>query len=113
MQVRKLSTQIGAEITDVDVKTMDDGTFAAIYQTWLDYGVICVRDQQLEVGDFVSYSRRFGHVVTHPSKSTRFPGFPEVTLLGVNKFDENGNLRREIYARGGEGFHTDGSYEEK
>ncbi len=111
MEIRRIGMQIGAEVVGVDVKTMDEATFAAIYQAWLDYNVIAVRDQELEVGDFVKYSRRFGAVVTHPSKSTRFPGYPEVTLLGVNKFGPDGKLKREIYARGGESFHTDGSYE--
>ena len=111
MEIRKLGTQIGAEIVGVDVKTIDEDTFAAIYRAWLDYNVIAVRDQELEVEDFVKYSRRFGHVVAHPSKSTRFPGYPEVTLLGANKFGQDGKLRMEIYARGGVGFHTDGSYE--
>ena len=111
MEIHKIGKQIGAEVLGVDVKTMSEDTFAAIYQAWLDYNVIAVRDQELELADFVKYSRRFGHIVTHPSKSTRFPGFPEVTVLGVTKFGPDGKLRREVYARGGEGFHTDGSYE--
>ena len=111
MEIRKLGTQIGAEITGVDVKNIDNTAFVAIYRAWLDYSVIAVRDQNLKVEEFVKYSRRFGHVVKHPSKITRFPGCPEVTLLGANKFGPDGKLKIEIYARGGEGFHTDGSYE--
>src|ERR1700733_4928863 len=33
--------------------------------------------------------------------------------MGVNKFDRDGKLDREVYARGAEGFHTDGTYEQK
>jgi len=104
--------RIGAEITDVDVKTVSQETFAAIYQSWLDYNVICVRDQSLDMGDFLSYSRRFGLVCPHPAKSTRHPEHPEITLLGINKFRPDGMLDKDIYRRGAEGFHTDGSYEE-
>jgi taurine dioxygenase len=103
---------IGAEIVGVDVKTMDEATFGRIYQTWLDCNVICVRDQALEIDDFLTYSRRFGTVSPHPSKSTRHPEYPEITVLGINKFRPDGTLDKDIYARGAEGFHTDGSYEE-
>jgi alpha-ketoglutarate-dependent taurine dioxygenase len=71
---------------------------------------MCVRDQELTIPDFLHYSRRFGPVVPHPSKSTRHPEHPEITMLGVNKFDADGKLRDEIYRRGAEGWHTDGAY---
>jgi taurine dioxygenase len=113
MEIRLIGTQIGAEICGVDVKTMDEAAFARIYQAWLDYNVIAVRDQDLTIADYLKYSRRFGHVVAHPSKSTRFSEYPEITLLGANKFDADGKLNMSIYKRGGEDFHTDGSYEKE
>jgi len=111
MEIRRLGP-IGAEIVGVDVKTMDNAAFARIYQTWLDCNVIAVRDQVLEIDDFLVYSRRFGIISPHPVKSTRHPDYPEITLLGTNKFRPDGTLDNEIYRRGAEGFHTDGSYEE-
>jgi taurine dioxygenase len=111
MQIRRIGERIGAEITDVDVKTMDAAAFRRIYQAWLDYSVICVRDQLLGIADYLAYSARFGEVVNHPSKNTRHPEYPQVTVLGVEKFDADGKLRMAVYKRGGEDFHTDGSYE--
>lgn len=111
MEIRQMGP-IGAEITDVDVTTMDDATWRKIYQAWLDCNVIAVRGQELTINDYLAYSKRFGVVLPHPSKSTRHPEVPEITLLGINKFKADGSLDRDIYARGGEGFHTDGSYEE-
>jgi len=111
MEIRPLGA-IGAEVVGVDVKTMDDATFGRIYQAWLDWNVVCVRDQALTLDDFLTYSRRYGTVSPHPSKSTRHPEYPEITVLGINKFKSDGTLNRDIYARGAEGFHTDGSYEE-
>ena len=49
----------------------------------------------------------------HPSKSTRHPECPEITLLGVNKFGADGTLDMAIYRRGAEGWHTDGAYDEE
>jgi taurine dioxygenase len=112
IEVRRLGTHIGAEITGVDVRTMDDATFGVIYKAWLDNNVIAVRDQSLELDDFVRYSRRFGQVEPHPSRSTRHPDCPEVTLLGTNKFGPDGQLDMAIYKRGAEGWHTDGAYDD-
>ena len=47
----------------------------------------------------------------HPSKSTRHPDIPKITMLGVNKFDADGKLNEAIYRRGAEGWHTDGAYD--
>jgi taurine dioxygenase len=113
VEIRRLGPQIGVEVTGVDVKTLDDAGFAPIYKAWLDYNVLVVRDQQLEIGDFLRYSRRFGPVVPHPSKSTRHPEVPEITMLGVNKFDAEGKLNPAIYRRGAEGWHTDGAYNQR
>ncbi|HUB46704.1 MAG TPA: TauD/TfdA family dioxygenase [Acetobacteraceae bacterium] len=111
MQIRPMGPQIGVEVTGVDVKTLDDAGFAPIYQAWLERNVLVVRDQDLTLEDFLRYSRRFGIVVPHPSKSTRHPQIPEITLLGINKFDADGKLNQAIYRRGAEGWHTDGAYD--
>ncbi len=109
--VHRLGPQIGAEIRGVDVKALDDAAFAVIYRAWLDYNIVVVPGQVLEIGDFLAYSRRFGAVHPHPSKMTRHPDHPEITLLGVNKFRPDGALDVAIYRRGAEGWHTDGAYD--
>jgi len=111
IEVRRLGPQIGAEIRGVDVKTLDDAGFAEIYRAWLAHNVVVVPEQRLEIEDFLRYSRRFGVVVPHPSKSTRHPEYPEITFLGVNKFGPDGQLDMAIYRRGAEGWHTDGAYD--
>ena len=113
IEVRRLGPQIGVEIRGVDVKTLDATGFATIYRAWLDHNVAVVPDQDLQLDDFLRYSRRFGVVVPHPSKSTRHPEVPEITLLGVNKFGADGTLDMAIYRRGAEGWHTDGAYDQE
>ena len=111
IEVRRLGKQIGAEIHGVDVKTLDDAGFAAIYRAWLDHNVVVVPGQELGIDDFLTYSRRFGVIHPHPSKSTRHPDYPEITVLGVNKFRPDGALDDAVYRRGAEGWHTDGAYD--
>jgi taurine dioxygenase len=113
IEVRRLGPQIGAEVRGVDVKTLDDAGFATIYRAWLDHNVLVVPGQDLQIEDFLRYSRRFGVVHPHPSKMTRHPHYPEITLLGVNKFAADGTLDMAIYRRGAEGWHTDGAYNEE
>jgi len=113
MKIRRLGPQIGAEIEDVDVKALDDGGFVAIYRAWLDANVVVIPGQQLEIDDFLQYSRRFGVIHPHPSKMTRHPEYPEITMLGVNKFAPDGQLNMAIYRRGAEGWHTDGAYDQE
>ena len=113
IEIRRLGPQIGAEITGVDVRTMDESTFDAIYRAWLDYNVIAVRDQELDMEQYLRYSRRFGSIEEHPAKSTRHPEYPEVLVLGINKFNPDGTLNMAIYRRGAEGWHTDGAYNQR
>lgn len=110
LEIRLLGPQIGVEVRGIDVKTMSEAEWNRIYRAWLDHNVMCVRGQNLTIPDFIRYSERFGPVVPHPSKSTRHPEHPQITMLGVNKFDAAGKLREEIYRRGAEGWHTDGAY---
>lgn len=73
--------------------------------------MLVIPDQPLTLQDFLGYSRRFGRIEPHPSKSTRHPDIPEITLLGVDKFAPDGTLNQAIYRRGAEGWHTDGAYD--
>jgi taurine dioxygenase len=111
-EIRQRGPQIGVEVSGVDVRTLDEAGFAPIYQAWLDHNVLVVKDQHLTIHEFLAYSRRFGIVSPHPSKSTRHPDLPEITLLGVNKFNTDGSLNKAIYRRGAEGWHTDGAYDD-
>ena len=112
IEVRRLGPQVGAEIHGVDVKKLDEADFATMYRAWLDANVLVVPGQELDIPEFLRYSRRFGRVLPHPSKSTRHPDFPEITMLGVNKYGADGQLDMAIYRRGAEGWHTDGAYDQ-
>ena len=112
VQIRQVGPRIGVEVSGVDLRTIDEAGFAPIYQAWLDHNVLVVKDQELTIHEFLAYSRRFGIVSPHPSKSTRHPDLPEITLLGTDKFNQDGSLNQAIYRRGAEGWHTDGAYDD-
>ena len=110
--IRQVGPRIGVEVSGVDIRTLDEAGFGRIYQAWLDHNVMVVTGQALTMQEFLAYSRRFGIVSPHPSKSTRHPEVPEITMLGIGKFNPDGSLNQAIYRRGAEGWHTDGAYDE-
>ncbi len=112
LEIHRMTPQVGAIAEGIDVRTMSDETFDTLYRTWLECNVLVVRGQHLELPEFLAYSKRFGRIDPHPSKSTRHPDCPEVTLLGVNKFNADGTLNQAIYGRGASGWHTDGAYDD-
>jgi taurine dioxygenase len=113
IEVHRLGPQIGVEVRGVDVRRLDEAAFATVYRAWLDHNVMVIPEQELTIAEFLRYSRRFGVIHPHPSKSTRHPEHPEITVLGVNKFGPDGQLDMAIYRRGAEGWHTDGAYDEE
>jgi len=101
---------LGAEVRGIDLRSMDDASFAAIYKAWLDHSVVLFRDQKLSDGDLIGFSRRFGTLDQAPIQENgrRFvEGFPEIYV--VSNVVENGV---EIGSLGaGEAvWHTDMSY---
>src|SRR5262245_65820956 len=57
---------LGAEVLGVDLRSIDDATFAEIYRAWLEHSVLLFRDQQLSDADLIAFSRRFGSLDQAP-----------------------------------------------
>jgi taurine dioxygenase len=101
---------LGAEIRGVDLTTLDDDDFAALYRAWLEHLVIAVRGQTLTDADLLAFSRRFGDLEWAPVQETgrRFvEGLPEIYVVS--------NVVRDGVPIGSLGageatWHTDMSY---
>jgi taurine dioxygenase len=110
VRVRPTGAALGAEVQDVDLRVLDDETFAAIHRAWLDYQVLLFRDQALTDEDLVAFSRRFGDLDEAPVQETgkRFvEGYPEIYVVS--------NVVQDGVAIGSLGsgeavWHTDMSY---
>src|SRR6266436_6822283 len=103
-------TTLGAEIQGVDLRTMNDGEFAAIYRAWLDHLAVLVRGQMLTDEDLITFSRRFGDLDWAPVQETgrRFvEGLPEIYI--VSNVTVNGEPIGSLGA-GEAVWHTDMSY---
>ena len=53
-------TSFGAWVHGVEVRSVDDRQFAAIYEAWLEYGLLLFPDQFLSKSEQDDFARRFG-----------------------------------------------------
>jgi len=101
---------LAAEVTGIDLTTIDDAAFQAIRSAWLEHQVLLFRDQHLSDPDLIAFSRRFGDLDHAPIQENgrRFvEGFPEIYI--VSNVVENGVAIGSLGA-GEAVWHTDMSY---
>jgi len=104
IETRPLSGALGAEVVGVDLgRSLDDATFGAIHRAFVDFGVLCFREQQITPQQQVAFARRFGALDVHPI---------------VNGTDDIPELVRVLKPAGesasfGVGWHSDNSFFEQ
>ena len=110
ISVEPVNAALGAEIRGVDLRAIDDATFAVIHRAWLDYQVLLFRDQALTDEQLVAFSRRFGELDEAPVQESgqRFvAGHPEIYV--VSNVVQDGVPIGSLGA-GEAVWHTDMSY---
>ena len=103
---------LGAEIRNVDLRTIDDADFAVIWGAWHDHLVLIFRGQNLTDEDLIAFSKRFGDLDWAPVQESgrRFvEGHPEIYV--VSNVLEKGVPIGSLGA-GEATWHTDMSYVE-
>ena len=90
IQVRPLSSAVGAEISGVDLADCDAPTFSEIHQAFLDHHVIFFRDQDLSLESHKAFGRRFGTLNVHP-QYVPLDGHPEILPI-VKEADAEHNI---------------------
>jgi taurine dioxygenase len=110
IQVIPTGAALGAEVSGVDLKNLDELQFAALERAWHEHQVVLVRGQTLADADLVAFSRRFGNLDLAPVQETgrRFvEGIPEIYI--VSNVLVNGEPIGSLGA-GEAVWHTDMSY---
>lgn len=99
MKVNPLTTALGAEIVDVDIR--NDADFAAIKQAFIDHSVVVLRDQNISPDEQLVFAERFGNI-----NINRFfkplDGHPAIATV-TKEADQKTAI--------GEQWHTDHSYD--
>ena len=91
----------GVEIWDVDLRRVDDATFAAIRALFVEHGLVFFRDQELREEDHIAFAARFGAINVNRF-FPRHPEHPEIAVV---------SKRPEQRINVGGGWHTDHSYD--
>ena len=110
ISVTPTGAALGAEVGGIDLRSISDADFAAIYRAWLDHSVLLLRGQMLNDDDLIAFSRRFGELDFAPVQENgrRFvDGHPEIYV--VSNVIENGVAIGSLGA-GEAVWHTDMSY---
>ncbi|MFA5884148.1 MAG: TauD/TfdA family dioxygenase [Acidimicrobiia bacterium] len=101
MQVQPLNTAIGARITGVDLRAVDDATFAALHDALSEHLVVFLPAQELTDADQLALIRRFGDDYVHPI--ARASGITESTVGHIVDDQEHPPFQDE--------WHTDVSWD--
>jgi taurine dioxygenase len=110
LEVSPTGAALGASVRGVDLRHIDDATFARIMQAWHDHSVLLFRDQTLSDQDLIAFSRHLGDLDWAPVQETgrRFvEGLPEIYIVS------NVLVNGEPIGSLGDGeavWHTDMSY---
>ncbi len=62
MRIRPVSIPVGAEITDIDLATVDDAQAQQVHEALMQYGVVFFRDQEMTPRQHADFAKRFGEV---------------------------------------------------
>jgi taurine dioxygenase len=110
LEVIPTGAALGAEVTGIDLRSIDAAAFAAIRRAWTDHQVLLFRGQSLNDDDLIAFSRRFGPLDWAPVQENgrRFvEGKPELYI--VSNVVENGEAIGSL-GSGELVWHTDMSY---
>ena len=97
------NTTFGAVIRGIKVADIDEPTFRALYDTWLEYALVILPDQHLQRDQQIAFAKRFGPL--------------EFEMTAISNVRSDGTLRPEKdnddvikILKGNMGWHHDSTY---
>src|SRR5438477_1172361 len=109
-RLRPLGETLGTEAVGVDLRRLDDASFAWIERAFAEHPVLVFRNQQLDAAEIASFGRRFGAPRQHALIKYRHREYPEVSWL--TNVEEDGKVDWYGVKRATD-WHTDSTYEEE
>jgi alpha-ketoglutarate-dependent taurine dioxygenase len=102
LQLEPLDATFGAIVRGVELRSLDDATWQALYEAWIEYGLLIFPGQFLTRDEQDAFARRFGEL--------------EFAATPISNLDKDGNVHSQgdddvVKAlRGNEGWHHDSTY---
>ena len=108
MTVTPIDATLGAVVTDIDLKHLDDVMWNEVYATFLKYGMLVFPAQHLDDAHQDAFARRFGEIEQLNPKQ-------KGAVVRISNAKEDGTVAApDEYQfkvlRGNEGWHTDSTY---
>ena len=66
MKINPINNHFVADVDGIDIGTISDEDFEAVYQAWLQFGVLRLHNQPLDEESLQQFSRRFGPLEERP-----------------------------------------------
>lgn len=66
MKINPINRDFVADVDGIDIGTISDEDFEAVYQAWLQFGVLRLHNQPLDEESLQQFSRRFGPLEERP-----------------------------------------------
>jgi taurine dioxygenase len=112
LRVSPTGQSVGADIENVDLRTLSDADFRRIFDAWIAHGVLRFRGQDLTKDQLLDFSRRFGELDKAPINIKGEPwvaGYPNLAVMSniIEAGQPVGSL-----GYGEAVWHTDMSYNE-
>ena len=113
LTVVPVSDALGAEIKGVDLSDVDEATYRAIRNAWVDNLVVLIRNQTIGDEELVAFSRLFGDLDLAPPQEhgqQAVTGLPEIMVISNVK---EGGVPIGSLGDGEAIWHTDMNYVER
>jgi alpha-ketoglutarate-dependent taurine dioxygenase len=116
VRVTPLAATLGAQIDGVELRRLDDETWAVLERAFHDHAVLIFHDQHLSRAEQIAFGRRFGELEIDEGKGYRPSLAGKPVVLDISNVDDDGTHitdRQHPLARrltGNEGWHTDSSF---
>jgi len=102
MTVEPLDAPFGAVVRGVEIRALDDSTFDAIRDAWVEHGLLVFPAQHLTRAEQDGFARRFGDLEFEATPLTN------IRRDGSLRSDPDNPLVQSL--RGNEGWHHDSTY---
>ena len=117
IQVKQLHPLFGGEVSGIDLrKPLDANAYESVIDAIDRHAVLVFRDQDIDDGQQMEFSRLFGELVT--TSLTLRPGYKprlDPRMTDISNLDEENRLldaedRRRLYALANRFWHTDNAF---
>ena len=100
LQLRPVAPTLGAEVRGLDVRRLDEVSFAAVQRAFVEHRLLVFKDQSVSPEELMGFGERWGELHVHPL-TPHIDGYPPVQAI------QNAGKKTTL----NEHWHTDMSFE--